>query len=114
MIRLTVELTADYLRHVRFRIRRGNTYDAGEVDAFMDALIAAVEARAEKEGDAAYTARLEAVCEIRAEMTEQVMRVMLEAEKRSRRSSLPAKTTDFIQFTPEFSPKYLTTVQVVL
>lgn len=82
MIRLTVELTADYLRHIRFRIRRGNTYDAGEVDAFMDALIAAVEARAEKEGDAAYTARLEAVCEIRAEMTEQVMRVMLEAEKK--------------------------------
>ena len=79
---MTVELTADYLRHVRFRIWRGNTYDAGEVDAFMDALIAAVEARAEKEGDAAYTARLEAVCEIRAEMTEQVMRVMLEAEKK--------------------------------
>lgn len=49
---------------------------------FMDALIAAVEARAKKEGDAAYTARLEAVCEIRAEMTEQVMRAMLEAEKK--------------------------------
>lgn len=82
VVRLTVELTADYLRHVRFKVRRGNTYDAGEVDAFMDALIAAVEARAEKEGDAAYTARLEAICEIRAEMTEQVMRAMLEAEKK--------------------------------
>ena len=35
---MKVELTAEYLRRVRFTLRRGGAYDAGEVDAFMDAL----------------------------------------------------------------------------
>lgn len=79
---MKVELTAEYLRRVRFTLRRGGAYDAGEVDAFMDALIAAVEARTKADTDTAYTARLEAICEIRAEMTESIMRTMLEAEKK--------------------------------
>ena len=74
---MKVELTAEYLRRVRFTLRRGGAYDAG-----MDALIAAVEARTKADTDAAYTARLEAICEIRAEMTESIMRTMLEAEKK--------------------------------
>ena len=74
---MKVELTAEYLRRVRFTLRRGGAYDAGEVDAFMDALIAAVEARTKAD-----TARLEAICEIRAEMTESIMRTMLESEKK--------------------------------
>ena len=78
---MKVELTAEYLRRVRFTLRRGGAYDAGEVDAFMDALIA-VEARTKADTDAAYTARLEAICEIRAEMTESIMRTMLESEKK--------------------------------
>ena len=45
-------------------------------------MIAAVEARTKADTDAAYTARLEAICEIRAEMTESIMRTMLEAEKK--------------------------------
>ena len=111
---MKVELTAEYLRRVRFTLRRGGAYDAGEVDAFMDALIAAVEARTKADTDAAYTARLEAICEIRAEMTESIMRTMLEAEKRWRRCWKPTKITDFNQFPTEFLPKYLTTVQVML
>lgn len=76
-----MKLTAEYLRSVQFTIRRGNAYDAREVDAFMDELIEAVEA--ERKGSAAeYTQQLEAVCEIRAEMTEHIMREILNAEKK--------------------------------
>lgn len=79
---MDIELTAGYLRGVRFKVRRGNTYDAAEVDAFMDALIAKVEALEDLSGDLPHVMRLEAVCEIRAEMTERIMRELLEAEKK--------------------------------
>ncbi len=79
---MKVELTSDYLRHVRFTIRRGNLYDACEVDAFMDALIEAVRLREHAGSDSDYTARLEAVCAIRADMTERILRALLEAEKK--------------------------------
>jgi hypothetical protein len=53
-------------------------YDAAEVDAFLDELLVAVTAR-QNTPDAD---TLAAVCTIRAEMTEQITRAVLEAEKR--------------------------------
>ena len=76
-----MRLTSEALRKVRFTVRKGNAYDAAEVDAFMDELIAAVEVQEEGGADPDRTARLEAVCEIRAEMTERIMRELLDAEK---------------------------------
>lgn len=76
-----MRLTSEALRKVRFTVRKGNAYDAAEVDAFMDELIAAVEAQEASGADPDRTARLEAVCEIRAEMTERIMRELLDAEK---------------------------------
>lgn len=66
-----MELTPEYIKAVRFTVKRGNTYDAAEVDAFLDELLEAVTARQNR-----------AVCTIRAEMTEQITRAVLEAEKR--------------------------------
>ncbi|MGN0479426.1 MAG: DivIVA domain-containing protein [Hominenteromicrobium sp.] len=77
-----MQLTSKALKQIRFTIRRGNAYDAAEVDAFMDELIAAVEAQEAGSGESDRTARLEAVCEIRAEMTEHILREILNAEKR--------------------------------
>ena len=65
-----MELTPEYIKAVRFTVKRGNTYDAAEVDAFLDELLVA-------DADT-----LAAVCTIRAEMTEQITRAVLEAEKR--------------------------------
>ncbi|MCI5650777.1 MAG: DivIVA domain-containing protein [Ruminococcus bromii] len=76
-----MRLTSEALRKVRFTVRKGNAYDAAEVDAFMDELIAAVEVQEAGGADPDRTARLEAVCEIRAEMTERIMRELLDAEK---------------------------------
>ena len=73
-----MELTPEYIKAVRFTVKRGNTYDAAEVDAFLDELLEAVTAR-QNTPDAA---TLAAVCTIRAEMTEQITRAVLEAEKR--------------------------------
>ena len=73
-----MELTPEYIKAVRFRVKRGNTYDAAEVDAFLDELLEAVTAR-QNTPDAD---TLAAVCTIRAEMTEQITRAVLEAEKR--------------------------------
>lgn len=77
-----MKLTAEVLRKVRFTVRKGNAYDANEVDAFMDELISAVESlEAGRDSDPDRTARLEAVCEIRAEMTERITQAVLDAEK---------------------------------
>ena len=40
-----MELTPEYIKAVRFTVKRGNTYDAAEVDAFLDELLEAVTAR---------------------------------------------------------------------
>lgn len=40
-----MELTPEYIKAVRFTVKRGNTYDAAEVDAFLDELLVAVTAR---------------------------------------------------------------------
>lgn len=73
-----MELTPEYIKTVRFTVKRGNTYDAAEVDAFLDELLVAVTARQNRpDADT-----LAAVCTIRAEMTEQITRAVLEAEKR--------------------------------
>ena len=37
-----MELTPEYIKAVRFTVKRGNTYDAAEVDAFLDELLEAV------------------------------------------------------------------------
>ena len=71
-----MELTPEYIKAVRFTVKRGNTYDAAEVDAFLDELLEAVTAR-QNTPDAD---TLAAVCTIRAEMTEQITRAVLEAE----------------------------------
>ena len=71
-----MELTPEYIKAVRFTVKRGNTYDAAEVDAFLDELLVA----ARQNTPDADT--LAAVCTIRAEMTEQITRAVLEAEKR--------------------------------
>lgn len=77
-----MRLTVEALRKVRFTVRKGNAYDAAEVDAFMDELIAAVEAlEAGDGGSPDRMARLEAICEIRAEMTARIMQEILDAEK---------------------------------
>ena len=76
-----MELTPEYIKAVRFTVKRGNTYDAAEVDAFLDELLVAVTAR-QNTPDAD---TLAAVCTIRAEMTEQITRAVLEAEKRAGR-----------------------------
>lgn len=73
-----MELTPEYIKAVRFTVKRGNTYDAAEMDAFLDELLEAVTAR-QNTPDAD---TLAAVCVIRAEMTEQITRAVLEAEKR--------------------------------
>lgn len=73
-----MELTPEYIKAVCFTVKRGNTYDAAEVDAFLDELLEAVTAR-QNTPDAD---TLAAVCTIRAEMTEQITRAVLEAEKR--------------------------------
>lgn len=73
-----MELTPECIKAVRFTVKRGNTYDAAEVDAFLDELLVAVTAR-QNTPDAD---TLAAVCTIRAEMTEQITRAVLEAEKR--------------------------------
>lgn len=73
-----MELTPEYIKAVRFTVKRGNTYDAAEVDAFLDELLEAVTALQNRpDADT-----LAAVCTIRAEMTEQIIRAVLEAEKR--------------------------------
>ena len=73
-----MELTPEYIKVVRFTVKRGNTYDAAEVDAFLDELLEAVTALQNRpDADT-----LAAVCTIRAEMTEQITRAVLEAEKR--------------------------------
>lgn len=73
-----MELTPEYIKVVRFTVKRGNTYDAAEVDAFLDELLEAVIALQNRpDADT-----LAAVCTIRAEMTEQITRAVLEAEKR--------------------------------
>ena len=73
-----MELTPEYIKAVRFTVKRGNTYDAAEVDAFLDELLVAVTALQNRpDADT-----LAAVCTIRAEMTEQITRAVLEAEKR--------------------------------
>ena len=73
-----MELTPEYIKAVRFTVKRGNNYDAAEVDAFLDELLEAVIARQNRpDADT-----LAAVCTIRAEMTEQITRAVLEAEKR--------------------------------
>ncbi|MDD6330597.1 MAG: DivIVA domain-containing protein [Firmicutes bacterium] len=73
-----MELTPEYIKAVRFTVKRGNTYDAVEVDAFLDELLEAVIALQNRpDADT-----LAAVCTIRAEMTEQITRAVLEAEKR--------------------------------
>ncbi|HAY62057.1 MAG TPA: hypothetical protein DCX90_00380 [Ruminococcaceae bacterium] len=73
-----MKLTPEYIKAVRFTVKRGNTYDAAEVDAFLDELLVAVTARQNRpDADT-----LAAVCTIRAEMTEQITRAVLEAEKR--------------------------------
>ena len=73
-----MELTPEYIKAVRFTVKRGNIYDAAEVDAFLDELLEAVTARQNRpDADT-----LAAVCTIRAEMTEQITRAVLEAEKR--------------------------------
>lgn len=73
-----MELTPEYIKAVHFTVKRGNTYDAAEVDAFLDELLVAVTARQNRpDADT-----LAAVCTIRAEMTEQITRAVLEAEKR--------------------------------
>lgn len=73
-----MELTPEYIKSVRFTVKRGNTYDAAEVDAFLDELLVAVTALQNRpDADT-----LAAVCTIRAEMTEQITRAVLEAEKR--------------------------------
>ena len=72
-----MELTPEYIKAVRFTVKRGNTYDAAEVDAFLDELLEAVTALQNRpDADT-----LAAVCTIR-EMTEQITRAVLEAEKR--------------------------------
>lgn len=73
-----MELTPEYIKAGRFTVKRGNTYDAAEVDAFLDELLEAVTALQNRpDADT-----LAAVCTIRAEMTEQITRAVLEAEKR--------------------------------
>lgn len=73
-----MELTPEYIKVVRFTVKRGNTYDAAEVDAFLDELLEAVTALQNRpDADT-----LAAVCTIRAEMTEQITRAVLDAEKR--------------------------------
>ena len=73
-----MELTPEYIKTVRFTVKRGNTYDAAEVDAFLDELLEAVTALQNRpDADT-----LAAVCTIRAEMTEQITRAVLDAEKR--------------------------------
>ena len=73
-----MELTPEHIKAVRFTVKRGNTYDAAEVDAFLDELLEAVTALQNRpDADT-----LAAVCTIRAEMTEQITRAVLEAEKR--------------------------------
>ena len=76
-----MRLTSEALRKVRFTVRKGNAYDAAEVDAFMDELIAAVEVQEAGGADPDRTARLEAGCAIRAETTERSTRELLDAEK---------------------------------
>ena len=73
-----MELTPEYIKAIRFTVKRGNTYDAAEVDAFLDELLEAATALQNRpDADT-----LAAVCTIRAEMTEQITRAVLEAEKR--------------------------------
>lgn len=73
-----MELTPEYIKSVRFTVKRGNTYDAAEVDAFLDELLETVTALQNRpDADT-----LAAVCTIRAEMTEQITRAVLDAEKR--------------------------------
>ena len=102
-----MELTPEYIKAVRFTVKRGNTYDAAEVDAFLDELLEAVIALQNRpDADT-----LAAVCTIRAEMTEQITRAVLEAEKRyctpafGRKCGLAA---DFFGFYAVFVHKYLT------
>ncbi len=99
-----MELTPEYIKAVRFTVKRGNTYDAAEVDAFLDELLEAVTALQNRpDADT-----LAAVCTIRAEMTEQITRAVLEAEKRpafGRKCDLAA---DFFGFYAVFVHKYLT------
>lgn len=45
-----MELTPEYIKAVRFTVKRGNTYDAAEVDAFLDELLEAVTARQNTSG----------------------------------------------------------------
>lgn len=78
-----MKLNSESLKNTQFTVHRGKYYDAREVDAFLDELIAAVEA-AEANPDRAdplYVQQLEAVCEIRAEMTELITKEILRAEK---------------------------------
>ena len=73
-----MELTPEYIKSVRFTVKRGNAYDAAEVDAFLDELLEAVTTLQDRpDADT-----LAAVCTIRAEMTEQITRAVLDAEKR--------------------------------
>ena len=58
-----MELTPEYIKAVRFTVKRGNTYDAAEVDAFLDELLVAVTAR-QNTPDAD---TLAAVCTLRAD-----------------------------------------------
>ncbi|MBQ2667122.1 MAG: DivIVA domain-containing protein [Clostridia bacterium] len=80
-----MQLTSEYLRNIRFTVRRGNTYDAREVDRFMDELIEAVEEMELQPTDTQRVERLEAVCSIRAEMTDKILREILSAEKQLQR-----------------------------
>lgn len=78
-----MKLNSESLKNTRFTVHRGKYYDAREVDAFLDELIAAVEAAEETpdRADPFYVQQLEAVCEIRAEMTELITKEILRAEK---------------------------------
>ena len=58
-----MELTPEYIKAVRFTVKRGNTYDAAEVDAFLDELLEAVTARQNTPD----VDTLAAVCTIRAD-----------------------------------------------
>ena len=72
-----MELTPEYIKAVRFTVKRGN-FSMPPRWTFLDELLEAVTAR-QNTPDAD---TLAAVCVIRAEMTEQITRAVLEAEKR--------------------------------
>ena len=93
-----MELTPEYIKAVRFTVKRGNTYDAAEVDAFLDELLVAVTAR-QNTPDAD---TLAAVCTIRAEMTERKAHC---TPAFGRKCGLAA---DFFGFYAVFVHKYLT------